>query len=238
MRPLSLRVRVSLYLGITLAVAMTLFTLLILKQRQEDMQKIAARHALHLADVIVASTRHTMLVKKREIADKIINDISSQKGIERLRVINADGTIVHSNRMDEVFYSIEKSDEPCVNCHKTDTPLQEVPDEERWRIVEYPDGHRVIATMRAIANEKSCSSASCHEHPPSQKVLGIVEVTYSLDEIDQSMKTHGMHVIVISLGIILLLSVSMGYLLQRLMYRPLKELETGVMKIAGYGPAT
>lgn len=52
MRPLSLRVRVSRYLGITLAVAMTLFTLLILKHRQEDMQEIVARHALHLSDAI------------------------------------------------------------------------------------------------------------------------------------------------------------------------------------------
>ncbi|MDP1610783.1 MAG: ATP-binding protein [Sulfuritalea sp.] len=110
--------------------------------------------------------------------------------------------------------------------------MQKVPDEERWRIVEYPNGHRVIATMHSIPNEPSCSSASCHEHPPSQKVLGIVEVAYSLDEIDQSMKTHGLHIIGISLGMILLLAVSMGFLLQRLMYRPLKEMETGVLKIA------
>ncbi len=74
MRPLSLRVRVSLYLGIALAAAMTLFTLLILQHRQEDMQQMAAQHALHLADVIVASTRHTMQVNKRDIADKIISD--------------------------------------------------------------------------------------------------------------------------------------------------------------------
>ncbi len=229
---LSLRVRVSLYLGITLAVAMTLFTLLILKHRQNDMQEIAARHALHLADVIVASTRHTMQVNKRDIADKIISDIGKQKGIARLRVISADGTIIHSNRIEEVFRSLEKSDEPCIHCHRTATPLQHVPDEEQWRIVEYPDGRRVIATMHSILNEPSCSSASCHEHPPSQKVLGIVDVAYSLDEIDDSIKTHGLHIIGISLGIILLLSASMGLLLQRLMYRPLNELEAGVLKIA------
>ncbi len=229
MRPLSLRIRVSLYLSIALAVAMILFTLLILKHRQEDMQDMASRHVhAGLTDVIVASTRHAMLVNKRDIAEKIITDISKQKGIERVRVISADGTIIHSNRPAETGYSVEQSEEPCVHCHKTDKPLKQVPDEERWRIIESPGGHRTLVTMHAIRNEPSCSSASCHEHPASQTVLGIVDVAYSLDEIDQSIKTHGLHIIGISLGVILLVSVSVGVLLQRLIYLPLKDLESGV----------
>jgi two-component system NtrC family sensor kinase len=232
MRPLSLRVRVSLYLGITLAVAMILFTLLILKHRQEDMQAMASRHVTQVTDVIVASTRYAMLVNKRDIAEKIITDIARQKGIERVRVISADGTIIHSNHPAETGYSVEQSEEPCVQCHKTDKPLKQVPDEERWRVIESPGGHRTLATMHAIRNEPSCSSASCHEHPASQTVLGIVDVAYSLDEIDQSIKTHGLHIIGISLGVILLVSVSAGVLLQRLIYLPLKDLESGVEKLA------
>ena len=232
MRPLSLRVRVSLYLGITLAVAMILFTLLILKHRQEDMQAMASRHVTQITDVIVASTRYAMLVNKRDIAEKIITDIAQQKGIERVRVISADGTIIHSNHPAETGYSVEQSEEPCVQCHKTDKPLKQVPDEERWRVIESPGGHRTLATMHAIRNEPSCSSASCHEHPASQTVLGIVDVAYSLDEIDQSIKTHGLHIIGISLGVILLISVSAGVLLQRLIYLPLKDLESGVEKLA------
>jgi two-component system NtrC family sensor kinase len=232
MRPLSLRVRVSLYLSVTLAVAMILFTLLILKHRQEDMQAMASRHVTQVTDVIVASTRYAMLVNKRDIAEKIITDIARQKGIERVRVISADGTIIHSNHPAETGYSVEQSEEPCVQCHKTDKPLKQVPDEERWRVIESPGGHRTLATMHAIRNEPSCSSASCHEHPASQTVLGIVDVAYSLDEIDQSIKTHGLHLIGISLGVILLISVSAGVLLQRLIYLPLKDLESGVEKLA------
>ena len=232
MRPLSLRVRVSLYLSVTLAVAMILFTLLILKHRQEDMQAMASRHVTQVTDVIVASTRYAMLVNKRDIAEKIITDIARQKGIERVRVISADGTIIHSNHPAETGYSVEQSEEPCVQCHKTDKPLKQVPDEERWRIIESPGGHRTLATMHAIRNEPSCSSASCHEHPASQTVLGIVDVAYSLDEIDQSIKTHGLHIIGISLGVILLISVSVGVLLQRLIYLPLKDLESGAEKLA------
>ncbi len=232
MRPLTLRVRVSLYLFIALSVAMILFTLLILKHRQEDMQNVVSQHVTQLADVIVASTRYTMLVNKRDIAEKIIEDIGKQKGIERVRVISADGTIIHSNHSEEIGYSVQQHEEPCVNCHQTSKPLQQVPDEKRWKILEASNGHRVLGTMRAIRNERSCSSASCHEHPVRQSVLGIVDLAYSLDEMDQAMKTHAVHVISISVGFILLFSISIGVLLQRLIYLPLKDLKSGAEKVA------
>lgn len=232
MRPITLRVRVSLYLFIALSIAMILFTVLILKHRQEDMQDVVSQHVTQLSDLVVASTRYTMLVNKRDIAEKIIEDIGRQKGIERVRVISADGTIIHSNHSKEIGYSVQQNEEPCVNCHETSKPLQQVPDEKRWKIHEDPDGHRVLGTMRAIRNEPSCSSASCHEHPASQSVLGIVDLGYSLDEMDQSMKTHAVHVIGISVGFILLFSLSIGVLLQRLIYLPLKDLKSGAEKVA------
>jgi len=211
---------------------MILFTVLILKHRQEDMQDVVSQHVTQLSDVVVASTRYTMLVNKRDIAEKIIEDIGKQKGIERVRVISADGTIIHSNHSQEIGYSVQQDEEPCVNCHQTSKPLQQVPDEKRWKIHESPDGHRVLGTMRAIRNERSCSSASCHEHPASQSVLGIVDLAYSLDEMDQSMRTHALHVISISVGFILLFSISIGLLLQRLIYLPLKDLKSGAEKVA------
>ena len=232
MRPTSLRVKVSLYLFIALSGAMVLFTLLILKQRQEDLQSVVSQHVTQISDVVVASTRYAMLVNKRDIAEKIIEDIGKQKGIERVRVISADGTIIHSNHPAEIGYSIDQQAEPCVNCHQTGKPLQKVPDEKRWRIFENTEGHRVLGTMHAIRNEPSCSSASCHEHPASQSVLGIVDIAYSLDEMDQSMKEHAAHIIGISVGFILLFSVSIGVLLQRLIYLPLKDLKSGAEKVA------
>ncbi|MDO8341376.1 MAG: histidine kinase dimerization/phospho-acceptor domain-containing protein, partial [Candidatus Woesebacteria bacterium] len=232
MPPVKLKLKVSLLLFIALSLAMAAFTVLILKHRQEDMERMAAQHVIQLADVVVASTRYTMLVNKRDIAERIIADIAMEKGIERLRVISADGTIIHSKRPSDVGYSVEQSDEPCVHCHETREPLKQVPDDKRWKISERPDGHRVLNTMHAIRNEPSCSSASCHEHPPSQTVLGIVDVAYSLDDIDESARTHGMHVIVLSVAAILAFSIGIGLLLQRLIYVPLKDLESGAEKIA------
>lgn len=228
----NLRLKVGLYLAIALSPAMVLFPFLIVKHQQEHLQEEIAAHVTQIAEVVVRSTRHTMLLNKRDIADKIIQDIGKQRGIERLRVMNKDGTIIHSNRSAEIGFSVDQQAMPCVQCHETSKPLAHVPDDKRWRISKASQGHRSLDTMAVIRNEPTCSTASCHEHSASQSVLGIVEIAYSLDEIDRTLETHGLYLVGITLGIILLVAASVGALLQRLIYRPLNDLESGAGRIA------
>jgi two-component system NtrC family sensor kinase len=228
----SLKLKISVSLIIVLSTAMVLFTLMILKQRQEDMQAVVARHVTQISEMVVASTRYTMLVNKRDIVEKIIEDIGKQKGIERIRVISKDGTIIHSNHKSEVGYSVDQKDDSCINCHQTSQPLKRVPDDKRWKIVETAGGHRVLGSMHAIRNEPSCSSASCHEHRVNQSVLGIVDVAYSLDEMDESLRAHAVYVIGMSVGFIILFALTIGVLLQRLIYLPLKDLSSGAEKVS------
>ena len=120
----NLKLKVSLYLTIVLSAAVAVLTLLFLKHRQEDLQSVISAHVTQVADMIVASTRYTMLVNERDVAEKIINDIAKQKGIERVRVISKEGTIIHSNRKSEIIYSVEQTDEPCVQCHQNQQTVE------------------------------------------------------------------------------------------------------------------
>lgn len=228
----NLKLKVSLYLVIALSSAMVLFTILIVRHQVSELQNEISRHVMQISEVIVKSTRYAMLLNKRDLADKIIQDIGKQKGIERVRVISKDGTIVHSNRAGEVGHAIDPQADPCVKCHLSSKPLQQVPDDERWTIYRSADGIRFLNTMQAIRNEPSCASASCHKHPASQSVLGIVEIAYSLEEVDQKKQVHATYLIGFALGFILLVSVSVGMLLKRLIYLPLKDLESGARNLA------
>lgn len=230
--PNKLKFKVSLYLTMTLWLAVILFIALVIKHQRDDLLEQVARHVKQISEVIVKSTRYAMLTNKRDIAEKIILDIGRQQDIERVRVLTADGTIIHSNRPEETGFSVEQQDEPCIHCHQTKEPLDRIPEDKRWSISDARDGHRSLVTMSVIRNEESCSSASCHEHSANQKILGIVDVAYSLDQIDHSVKTHAIYLVGISFGFILLVSVSVGVLLQRLIYLPLKDLESGADKVS------
>ena len=227
----SLKHKVSLYLAIALSPAIVLFPFLIVDHQKRHLQDEIAAHVTQISEVVVKSTRHAMMINKRDLAEKIILDIGQQKGIERLRVIDKDGTIIHSNRPAETGFSVEQQAAPCVHCHETSKPLEQVPNEKRWRIYTTPEGKRMLGAMEPIRNEPSCSNSTCHEHPASQKVLGIVDIAYSLDEVDAALRTHGMYLTGIAVGVVLLMSICVGWLLQRLIYVPLKDLEAGANRL-------
>lgn len=228
----SLKFKVGLTLAIALSPAIVLFPFLIVKHQQEHLQGEIAEHVTQISEIIVRSTHYAMLVNKRDIADKIIQDIGRQRGIEQVRVVNKDGTIIHSNRAKEIGFSIDQQAEPCLHCHQGGKPPSQLASDKRWRIYKNADGQRVLGAMEAIRNEPSCSTASCHEHPASQSVLGIVDIAYSLDEVDRTLENHALSLAAISLGVILLVAISVGFLLQRLIYLPLKDLEAGALKIS------
>src|SRR6185369_14654142 len=110
--------------------------------------------------------------------------------------------------------------------------LTEIPNHKKWRIFDSPDRQQLLGNMAVIRNEPSCSSASCHKHPASQSVLGVVDITYSLGEINRTMKAHVVNMVAVSIGFILLISISAGWLLHRMIYVPLADLEKGAKRLA------
>jgi two-component system NtrC family sensor kinase len=107
-----------------------------------------------------------------------------------------------------------------------------VADKDRWRIDTDADGRRVLAAMEPIRNEASCSTASCHEHSPRTEVLGVVDIAYSLEEVDRALWHHGLYIYLLSAGIVLFVAAGGGMLLQRMIYLPLKDLNVGARRIA------
>lgn len=232
MLPKSLKFKVSLYLTIALVGVMFLFIVLLIKQQGDELLTAELRHVTQLSQVISKSTRYAMLLDEPEIVDKIIEDIGKQEGIKSVRVLSKEGKIAHSNNEPEVGQRINKKAEACVLCHEGKQTLAEIPNHKTWRIFKGADGVQLLGNMQVIRNEPSCHTASCHEHSKDQTVLGVVDITYSLDVINQTMREHVVKMIVTSIGFILLVSISVGWLLHRLIYVPLKDLETGSRKLA------
>ena len=230
----SLRATISLYVFATLAVAVVPFSLLVGKFARDDLQAATSRHVVQIAETVVKSTRLAMMLNDREAVTRIIADVARQPEIERLRLIDSEGQIIDSNHVKDVGYTVEKREHPCVHCHTDDSPLEHVPLEKRWRIVDRDAEHdsRSLVAMEVIRNEPTCSNAKCHEHKPSQKVLGVVDITYSLAEVDKSIARHTAWIVGIWLGFVALLAAGAGWLLQRKIYRPLRALESGATRIS------
>jgi two-component system, NtrC family, sensor kinase len=232
MSPRSLKFKVTLYLTLVLVAVMVLFVLLLVKQERDEQLRTMVTHMAQLSQVIARSTRHAMLLDEPEIVDKIIEDIGKQEGIQRVRVLRKNGIIAHSNFPPEIGQRIDKEAEHCSHCHEGDKVLTEIPNHKRWRIFDSVDNQQLLGNMEVIRNEPSCSNAACHQHPAGQSVLGVVDITYSLGEINQTMKAHVLNMILVSVGFILLISISAGWLLHRMIYLPLADLDKGAKRLS------
>ena len=83
-----IKFKVSLFLAIALAPVVILFPYLIVQNQRDLLQEEISRHIVQVSELVVKSTRYAMLVNEKEIADKIIQDIGQQEGIERVRIIS------------------------------------------------------------------------------------------------------------------------------------------------------
>jgi two-component system NtrC family sensor kinase len=95
-----------------------------------------------------------------------------------------------------------------------------------------PNGRRMLGSMEVIRNEPSCYTAACHQHDQNTSVLGVLEVVYSLDDIDRTMRTSVLGIAGFSLGFIVVASVSVGFFVHRLVYLPLRDVETGARRVS------
>jgi two-component system, NtrC family, sensor kinase len=211
---------------------MMLFVLLLVQQERGEQLRTLVTHMDQLSQVIARSTRHAMMLDEPDIVDKIIEDIGKQEGIQRVRVLRKDGVIAHSNFPPEIGQRIDREAEHCSACHEGEKVLTEIPNHKKWRIFDSADRQQLLGNMEVIRNEPSCSSASCHKHPASQSILGVVDITYSLGDINQNMKAHVVNMVAVSVGFILLISLSAGWLLHRMIYVPLADLEKGAKRLS------
>jgi two-component system NtrC family sensor kinase len=228
----TLKFKIVLYLAIALTLAMLVFTLLVVRHQREGLLAEAESHVAQISEVIKRSTRFAMLANRPAYVDSIIQDVGSQGSIEKVRVLSKDGTIIHSTYFPEIGQKVDRKAEACVICHRSESTLEQIPQSQRSRIFSTSEGRRMLGSMDVIRNEPSCYTANCHVHSKSQSVLGVLDIVYSLDDIDRTMQTGAITMAAYSIGFILIASLVVGFFVHRLVYVPLIDLEAGAKRLS------
>jgi two-component system NtrC family sensor kinase len=228
----SLQVRVVLYLTVALTVAMALLTVPVISHQREKLLEEAAGHVARLSDVITRSTRSAMLMNQPAYVDQILHDVGNQKDIAKVRIFSKQGRIIHSTYLLEVGQTVDRKAEGCFLCHQEEKPLLQVSTASRARIFSTPDGKRFLGSMDVIRNEASCAGSTCHERPAAQPVLGVLDIVYSLEEIDQTVQRNTIIMACFALGFVIVAAFCASFFVHRLVYRPLRDLENGARRIS------
>ncbi len=115
---------------------------------------------------------------------------------------------------------VDRKAEACVHCHQSDTPLEQLPKSKRtWTFTKRRRAVACSAAWKSSATSPSCYNAACHQHRRDTAVLGVLDIVYSLDDIDRTMRTSALGIAGLSLGFIVIASLSVGLFVHRLVYR-------------------
>ena len=226
-----LSVKLAAAIALVSVITLSLFLFLVLRSQQRHMIAQARRSAAVVNDMITSSIEHDMLQDRREEAYQIMGRIGQQDQIDRLRLFDAAGRIRFSKDPAETGLVPDLKAEACSPCHgsgKSQLPLSVV---DRTR-VSTRNGRHILGAITPIYNQPSCSTAACHVHPPSQRVVGVVELGLRLDSIDQESATLRSTTMGLTLLATLMVASLTFAFTRRLVVRPVRYLVAGTNRVS------
>jgi two-component system NtrC family sensor kinase len=217
--------------GVAFAI-ITVFAYLILDAQQQQLLSELERSANQLSETIKSSTRHDMLLNRSESVDRIINTIAAQDGIEKVRIFNKEGEIILSTESGDLGRMVDQQTEACDMCHAADEPLEKVAASKRTRVFRAASGMRTFGIINPIYNEPSCWEGECHTHDEGQKVLGVLDISMSLAEVDSSLQTGRIRLLIFALIATAAISLIIYWLLERNVLKPVGKIVEATQKVA------
>lgn len=219
-----LTIKFAITSGIVLLLTMTLFAILNINSLKELCLQEAIKDADNLGDTILRTTHYQMLENDRERVYKMIEEVSEQKGVENIRLLDKDGIINFSTAKIEVGTRVDSNAEGCSGCHAMTIPLTDVPSSARSRIFTNTDGDKILGVTKEINNKESCYTAACHFHPKEASLLGVLDVHVSLEEMETKIAASRNEIILFTIVLVLILSLCLSFMIQKFVNRPVTDL--------------
>lgn len=225
--------RLIFVVALTSLVIIGVFAYFNIKSQSSSLISEVERHANQLGETVISSTRFDMMLNQRDRIQQTINSIGTQPQIRDVRIINKVGEIIYSSDPRNINKMVDKRAESCYACHAEDKPLEQISITERTRIFRvHPDSNRVIGIITPIYTEKSCWQADCHAHPKSQKVLGVLDVSISLAEVDKAIVVREWEIVFFAIVAIIAVGLLIAFFVRRWVSNPVTDLLNATQQVS------
>jgi len=182
---------------ILLAVMTVVFSLQYTWFRREMIARLGLS-ATPLSDVIKGSLKHAMARRDLEQINHIVANVSRQRGVIKVFVVDKQGVIRISPDPGEIGRRLPLEDATCQMCHR----LQ--PENRSQTVIFRGSGpDRVFRNVNPIANEPDCYGC----HGSRDRIIGVLISDFSMAEVDQRLSSTFREML-LSLGLTLLVTVA------------------------------
>jgi two-component system NtrC family sensor kinase len=197
----------------------------------EQLVESQANAAALFSVTIQHATSRAMLEARRDDAFETMRDVARQEGVEHVRLIAKGAAVAFSTNDEEVGKTFDPRQPPCAACHAEGKPTEHASVLSRTRLFAR-GGHRSLGLVTPIYNEARCSSAACHAHPTTQRVLGVLDVQLSLADVDERIGAFRRNSLgLTAIGVLLLAGVFVAFGRSEVV-RPVAALLAGMRQVA------
>jgi len=226
----SLSAKLVLVLLSALVVIFALLGYASLRLHRDHLERSTLAAAERLSDVIKRSASYSMMRNDREGLHELISTMGKEPGIVRIRIIDKQGMVSYSTDPHELQRQIDTANETCTGCHLDSETRAELKNKERFRI--FNNGHgRVLGIITPIENQPSCSNAECHAHPASQKILGVLDSSLSLEVADANLRESSWKMLFLVIGALVAMGTLIALFIWRYVDRPVTALIAGTQRL-------
>jgi signal transduction histidine kinase len=193
----------------------------------------AAEFAGDYSDLVRKSVREQMLRNDRQAVQRAVSSITGGESLRQLRIYNRVGRVAFSSEPAEVGRAVARDEAPCLGCH-TDPlrPRETLLSNDRYKVFDGPDGHRVLTYVEPIMNEPACVAGDCHAHAETDRVLGILFAEFPLKRLDEQVSRQVRDFSLFVALYVAALASAGSLVFWRVVVRPIGALAAGVEQVA------
>ncbi|MFO7668626.1 MAG: ATP-binding protein [Bacteroidales bacterium] len=194
----------------SLIVVFVLFNILFRSVYMDFFNRTISQNGDNIGSIIEGSLYYSMLENDKAMLQRTMDVIGTMAGIDEVNLYNDSDQLVYSSVHKEENCHCNPN---CISCHddldsrfsSTERSYVVVGDVPECGIHQQIPGIRHLLVRQPILNEPSCSSADCHAHEQSDRVLGSLLVSLPLDDLDTFSAESSADFLLLALLIILLL---------------------------------
>ena len=222
--------RVSLIAKLTFATSLILIVFMglldniNLKNFRKVMVDYAVSNAEEVADIINQSAYDAMMKNDKTGLYHMIGRIAESKNIEHIRLINPQGRVVFSNISEEIGSVIGKHADECIMCHNSSAPGAASAPMNRSRIIRTRSGQESLGFTKAVYNQPACVAAACHFHGKVDNVLGLLDISISLEMLRQKSHEYRLEFVLLTCLLLLMIGMLVTILTRYLVDAPVQRL--------------
>ncbi|MGB6649714.1 MAG: ATP-binding protein [Bacteroidota bacterium] len=229
----TLAFRLFIFIASVQTIILVGLTFAVLHVQQTSWMRHIVGDAIRISDVIVRSTRYSMLLNRKQDVHRIVGSVSGESGITGIRIYNKQGEAIFGPLDSGSVKKVDIDGEACVVCHVSGG-LESAPTvrEEMHRIFRGSEGERVLGLITPIHNEPECANVACHVDPKEKTILGVLDVKMSLAQMDAQLEETRNSFLTLSLAAVVLVGIVAGAFLWIFVLDPVQRVTKGMELIA------